>query len=287
LKIQTVKAKAAAAALWTALLFCAQGARAAAPASDNGSFYQNPWGLANPQNRTSSRFAPWVFDEYNPTNNPPAPNPFFIDTARGAWGIKMEPDFEPPDFVNIFPGYDAAWTSFTGDGQLDPGQTFSTTVLFTPPAALTNTREIPTEAVDFFAQDPSIPSHYDKFGHQVLGIYLGVFSSGTSFILLVHTGKVPTDENPSVIKTIPLPFTGTATDPQKVKITYTQFLAGHWRITIKSGTIGLVLTSHEFGATWNTLGVDAVRYFTSQGGTNPGGPLEWKNRSVSGSGFPF
>jgi hypothetical protein len=278
-----MKAKAAAAALWTALFFCAQGARAATPASDNGSFYQNPWGPTNPQNRTNSGFAPWVFDLFNPPLTSP-PNPFFIDTARGAWGIIMPPDrYEtnpsPPPPTILVVGYDAAWTSFTGDGQLDPGQTFSTTVLFTPPATITD-KDVPVEAVDFFAQDPNIPSHYDSFGHQVLGIYLSVQSSGTSFYLLVHTGNAPSDENPSVIQVLPLPFTGRARSPQKVTIAYTQHPQGHWTLKVKSGIYVLLLTSHEYGATWNTLGVDGVRYFTSQGGFNPGGPLEWKNRSL-------
>ena len=273
-----MKVKAAAAALWTALLFCAQGARAATPASDNGSFYQNPWGSTNPQNRISSGFAPWVFDVFNPLYkppvNPPSLNPFFINKARGAWGINVPLD----DGVSPF-GYYAAWTSFTGDEQLDPDQTFSTTVLFTPPATITGT-EIPTEAVDFFAQDPNIPSRYDSFGHQVLGIYLSVHPSGTSFYLLVHTGTAPSDENPSVIQTLPLPFTGTARSPQKVTIAYIQHPQGHWTLKVKSGIYVLLLTSHEYGATWNTLGVDGGRYFTSQGGSNPGGPLKWKSRSV-------
>lgn len=268
-----MKEKAVAAALLMALLFCAQGARAAALASDNGSFYQNPWGPTSPQNRTSSGFAPWVFDVFNTEGNP-----FFINTVRGAWGINMPPD------RNGMVGYDAAWTSFTGDGQLDLDQTFSSTVLFTPPGIHTSTDQ-PVEAVDFFALSPTVPSHYDNFGHQVLGIYVAPVSGVIAFTLLVHTGNAPTDENPAVIRTIPLAFTGTASSPQKVKITYTQGLAGQWIVTLKSGTTALVLTSHEFGATWNALGVDAVRYFTSQGGTNPGGPLKWKNRSVRG--FPF
>jgi hypothetical protein len=262
-----MKKKALTAALGMALLFCAQGARAATPASDNGSLYQNPWGPTNPQNRTSSGFAPWVFDVFNPLGTPA--NPFFINNARGAWGINVPLD----DGVSPF-GYYAAWTSFTGDEQLDPDQTFSTTVLFTPPASPTGTTELPTEAVDFFAQDPNIPSRYDSFGHQVLGIYLGAFSSGTSFILLVHTGNAPSDENPSVIQVLPLPFTGRARSPQKVTIAYTQHPQGHWTLKVKSGIYVLLLTSHEYGATWNTLGVDGVRYFTSRGGFNPGGPLE-------------
>ncbi|HEX3445299.1 MAG TPA: hypothetical protein VHS80_11325, partial [Chthoniobacterales bacterium] len=218
------------------------------------------------------------------------PNPFFIDTARGAWGIIMPPDrYEtnpnPPPPTILVVGYDAAWTSFTGDGQLDPGQVFSTTVLFTPPGIHTKTDQ-PVEAVDFFAQSPTIPSRYDNFGHQVLGIYVAPVSGVIAFTLLVHTGKVPTDENPPVIQTLSFPFTGTASYPQKVRIIYTQHTQGHWTLRLESpNTNAVVLTSHEYGTTWNTLGVDGVRYFTSQGGTNPGGPLEWKSRAVSGGAF--
>jgi hypothetical protein len=201
--------------------FYAQGARAADLASDNGSAYQNPWGPANPQNQTSTGFAPWVFDEYLP-----ATTPFFIDTAKGAWGI------------NVPPGYDAAWRGFTGDGTLDPGQTFSTTVLFTPPGPYsktpTNPNQMPTEGIDFFAQDPVVSSHYDSFGHQVLGIYLGpVTTAGSAFYLAVHTTL--SDENPAVFKEIPLPFTGTASSPQEVKISFTGFEQGNWILRMVSG----------------------------------------------------
>jgi hypothetical protein len=168
---------------------------------------------------------------------------------------------------------------------LDPGQVFSTTVLFTPPGIHTSTDQ-PVEAVDLFAQSRTIPSHYDNFGHQVLGIYLAPVSGVIAFTLLVHTGKVPTDENPPVIKTLSFPFTGTPSHPQKVRIIYSQHAQGHWTLRLESpNTNTVVLTSYEYGATWNTLGVDGVRYFTSQGGSNPGGPLEWTNRSVSVNPF--
>ena len=150
--------------------------------------YQNPWGPGNPQSQASTGFAPWVFDLYNPpTNNPPT-SPFFIDTTRGAWGINVVGDIVPGT-----PGYDAAWISFTGDGYLDPGQKFSTTVLYTPTGAA-NPPENPAEGIDFFAQAPGVPSRYDTFGHQVLGIYLGPNSFSTStIILVVHTTL--SDEN--------------------------------------------------------------------------------------------
>jgi hypothetical protein len=255
-------------ALGMALLFCARGARAADLASDNGSLYQNPWGPSNPQNQTTTGFAPWVFDQFNTPINP-----FFIDTTRGACGIKVAAD----NSTSI--AYDAAWRGFTGDGTLDPGQTFSTTVLFTPPGAY-STQEIPTEGIDFFAQDPAVPSHYDSFGHQVLGIYLGTFSpSGPIFNLAVHTTL--SDEHPEVYTKIHLPFTGTASSPQVVTISFTQLARSNWIIKMVSGTTTVTLTSQKYGATWNTAqGLDGVRYFTSQGGTSPGGPLEWENTSV-------
>jgi len=59
-----------AAALGMVLLFCAQGARAANLASDNGSLYQNPWGPGYP-NQTGTGFAPWVFDQWNPSTSSP------------------------------------------------------------------------------------------------------------------------------------------------------------------------------------------------------------------------
>jgi hypothetical protein len=127
-----------------------------------------------------------------------------------------------------------------------------------------------------------VPSHYDNFGHQVLGIYLGPQGSGgaNAFALALHTGL--SDENPSVYKILHFRFTGTARHPQRVKIIYTQLAQGHWMLRLESkGNNTVVFTSHEYGATWNTAqGLDAVRYFTSQGGNNPGGPLEWKNMSV-------
>jgi hypothetical protein len=287
-KAEKLKEKALAAALGMTLLFYAQGARAAAPAVDNvvSNNYQNPWGPTDPQNQPTSGFAPWVFDEYNPPYNPPSnppPNPFFIDKTRNAWGINVPRDYVPPNPPLTFPGYDAAWRSFTGDGVLDPGQTFWTNVFFTPPGPYSTT-ELPSEGVDFFAQAPGVPSRYDTFGHQVLGIYLGPNTpSGPVFILAVHTTL--SDENANVYKRIPIPFTGTATSPQLLSIVYTQYAQGHWRLWLVNWTplfgilfptSNLVLTSNEYGATWNAQGVDAVRYFTSQGGNNPGGPLEWE-----------
>jgi hypothetical protein len=258
-----------AAALGMALLFFAQGAGAANPASDNGSLYQNPWGPANPQFRTSTGFASWVFDQWNPPTQSPAKTPFFIDTKRGAWGVNV-----PADIMGQ-QGYDAAWISFTGDGYLHNGQSFSTTVLFTAPGPYYGgpygTVATPTEGIDFFAQDSTVPSNYDSFGHQVLGIYLGPTSSGLAFTLVVHTTL--SDENPAVVKHLPIPggYNLTAGNPLRVNIKFTQESQGQWRIqlTIGGSPIGafpILLVSNQFGATWNqgpTQGIDAVRYFTS------------------------
>jgi hypothetical protein len=259
----------ATAALGMALLLCAQGARAATPASESGSTYVTPWGPANPQNQPATGFANWVFDQFNtPTS------PFFVDTAKGAWGINVPAD------VGGVAGYDAAWVSFTGDGSMFPGQTFTTTVLYTPPGPRTAT-DTPTEGIDFFAQDPVVASHYDTFGHQVLGIYLTPNSSGgNKFVLTVHTTL--SDEAPSVAMDLALPFTGTANSPQVVTISLTQLAHGNWIITMVSGATTVTATSQQLGATWNVaFGLDAVRYFTSQGGATPGGPLEWQNMSLS------
>jgi hypothetical protein len=181
----------------------------------------------------------------------------------------------------IFIAYNAAWISFKGDGQLDPVQTFSTIVLFTPPGVY-SANEIATDGVDFFALDPTVPSRYDSFGHQVLGIYLGpVGSNGeNAYALAVHTTL--SDEKAAVYKVLPLRFTATARHPQLVKIIYTQYAQGNWTLKLESaGSDTLVLTSGEYGTTWNTAeGLDAVRYFTSQGGANPGGPLAWQTMQV-------
>jgi hypothetical protein len=269
IKLKKKAVEATAAALGMALLFSIQGARAAAPASDNGSTYVNPWGPGNPQNKPATGFAPWVFDQFNPPTTP-----FFVDTAGGAWGINVPPD------VTGTAGYVAAWASFTGDGSMYPGQTFTTTVLYTPPGPRTAT-DTPTEGIDFFAQDPVVASHYDSFGHQVLGIYLGPNSSGVNkFVLTVHTTL--SDEAPKVAMDLALPFTGTVNSPQAVTISFTQLAQGNWVLTMVSGATTVTATSQQLGATWNVaLGLDAVRYFTSQGGATPGGPLKWQNMSLS------
>jgi hypothetical protein len=246
--------------------------KAADKASDRGSFYKNPWGPDDPQNRAKSGFADWVFDLYNPPTQDPPVTPFFIDKQRGAWAVNVEADIQGQ------PGYDAAWASFTGDGQLDSDQTYEATVLFTPPGAY-STSGTPTEGVDLFALSPTVPSKYDNFGHQVMGIYVGPTSTGISVYFGLH--NTLSDENPTLWKTLPIKFTGTAKHPEVIKIIYKQLAQANWSVRLDTARGSIVLTSGEYGATWNTTtGVDGVRFFTSQGGTNPVGPLAWEEMSV-------
>jgi hypothetical protein len=254
---------ATAAALGMALLFYAQGARAANLASDNGSLYQNPWGPDNPQNQTTTGFGPRVFDRWNtPTT------PFFIDTTRGAWGINV------PAHNNGSAGYDAALRGFTGDQTfLSPGQTFSTTVLYTPPGAYSPTEQ-PVEGVDFFAQAPGVPPSYDGFGHQVLGIYFAANTpSGPAFGLAVWTAL--SDEHAQVFKQIPLPFTGTASSPQAVNILVWENTStgqrGIW--LLKNGVFSSSLDLPTVPVQWHIVGVGD---FKGDGNAD----LVWENTST-------
>jgi hypothetical protein len=288
--------------------------RAANPATDTGSAYQNPWDPTYPQPQTTSGFASWVFDQWNPPTQNPSKPPFFIDTARGAWGINVPAD------IDSQPGYDAAYRGFTGDGYLDPGQTLSTTAYFTVPGSYSPT-ETPTEGIDFFAQSSTVPSgNYRGFGHQVLGIYLGPSPSGATFYLAVH--NTLSDENATVWTTIAIPsnvFGSTNNNPLQVNITFKPLAGGNWTLTLVYYTYNTytytyyvpvwqpqafgghwtfvpqtnsysiwvpnfkTLSSGQYGTTWNkapTEGVDAIRYFCSQGGATPGGPLEWSSMQV-------
>ena len=113
---------------------------------------------------------------------------FFIDKARGAWGLNVPANIDGTNNFNT-QGYDAAWISFTGDGYLHTGQTFTTTVFFTVPGPYYGpygTVTTPTEGIDFMANSATVPSQYDSFGHQVIGIYLGPSPSGPVFTLAVH-----------------------------------------------------------------------------------------------------
>jgi hypothetical protein len=267
-------------------------AKAANPASDKGSNYTNPWGPANPQFNPKTKFADWVFDAWNPPTQNPVPPPFFIDTTRGAFGINVPANIDGTNNYNTA-GYDAAWISFTGDGHLNAGQSFTSTVLFTVPGpyygGTYGTTDLPTEGIDFMANSTTVPSQYDSFGHQVIGIYLGPGPSGPVFSLGVHS--TVSDEQPAVYKQI-LPNLITpaniASNPVKITFTYTQLPQGNWLILVVaingSRVSTTFLSSAQYGPTWNTApseGIDAVRYFTSQGGATPGGPLEWTDMSVS------
>ena len=151
----------------------------------------------------------------------------------------------------------------------------------------------PTEGVEFFAQSSTAPSAYDSFGHQVLGIYLGPTPTGPEFSLAVHS--TPSDEKAPIYAKIPILNSAinagnTAANPLSVTMIYTQLPKGNWLLTfivVANGrTSTNIMSSAQYGPTWNTApseGLDAVRYFTSQGGATPGGPLEWKNMLVTPS----
>ena len=277
--------------LTIATLAVLPAARAANSASDKGSNYTNPWGPENPQFNPKTGFASWVFDHWNPpTQNPPKP-PFFIDPARKAWGLNVPANIDGTNNFNT-QGYDAAWISFTGDGYLHAGQSFTTTVFFTVPGPYSGpygTTTSPTEGIDFMANSSTLASQYDSFGHQVVGLYLGPSPSGPVFTLGVHSSV--SDEEPAVYKQV-LPNvitpSNTAANPVKIIFTYTQLPRGQWlllAVAIGNGKVSsTLLSSSQYGPTWNTApseGIDAVRYFTSQGGATPGGPLEWTDMSVS------
>jgi hypothetical protein len=255
----------------SAELLLNSSAYAANVANDSGSNYTNPWGPPNPQNN-SSGFAPWYFYMTNPTAFTPNFNPFFIDTNRGAFGINVTDDNS----------YDVAWLLFTGDGQIDVGQIYTTDLLFTPPGTYSTT-QTPTEGICLIAQSPTVPPswRYQNFGHQVLGLYVGPTSPGVYQIgLAIH--NTLSDENPNQWIWLPWKFTGTAKKPMSVHFVFQQLAAGAWTLKLSSpGKNALVYGSAQQGLLWNTsTGVSAVQYFTSQGNTNPGGMLEWTNMTV-------
>src|SRR5271165_5477179 len=206
----------------TLATFAVLPANAANSASDKGSNYSNPWGPENPQSNPKTGFASWVFDHWNPpTQNPPKP-PFFIDKARGAWGLNVPANIDGTNNFNS-QGYDAAWISFTGDGYLHVGQTFTTTVFFTVPGPYSGpygTVTTPTEGIDFMAQSATVPSQYDSFGHQVIGIYLGPSPSGPVFTLAVHP-SVSDEKAPVYTPILPNLISPANSAANPVKITFT------------------------------------------------------------------
>jgi hypothetical protein len=233
---------------------------AADPANDSAFHYTNPWGPSNPQNRAASGFAPWTFETFEPP-------------TKGA-------DFEiatgtPKAFaIPMAPGYDAAWISFTGDGQLDNAQQYTTTLIFSAPGHSTSGE--PTQGFDLMALSPSVPSHYLNFGHQVLGLYCGQSSPKKyNFWLAIH--NTLSDEKPDQYILLPIKFTA----GMSIQLDYTQGSAGAWQLKLHpTNGNAVVFTSSEYGPTWNTTtGIDAVRLFTSQAIKN-GHPLEWTHMTV-------
>jgi hypothetical protein len=245
------------------LLFVAMTAvcsYAANPASDNASFYNNPWGPNHPQNRAASGFAAWTFEKFEPPTKGAA-----FEIATGI----------PKAFaIPMAPGYDAAWISFTGDGQLDNAQQYITTLIFNAPGH--STQGTPTQGFDLMALSPTVPSHYLNFGHQVLGFYCGQ-SSPTKYNFWLAIHNTLSDEKPDQYILLPIKFTA----GMSIQLDYTQGSAGAWQLTLHPANgNAVVFTSSEYGPTWNTTtGIDAVRQFTSQA-TENGHPLEWTHMTV-------
>jgi hypothetical protein len=245
-------------------------------ASDSGSNFKNPWGPANPQNpkaekggKTSTGFADWIFS-YSQTTL--APDTYFIDQKEGAFGITVTDD----------DSYDGVYVSFTGDGQIDVNQSYVTDVLFTPPGTYSSS-QTPTEGLTLLAQSPTVPPNpkYNKFGHQVLGLYCGPTSAGVYQIGLgIH--NTLSDEDPNKWIWLPWSFTGTDTKPMAVHIDYKQLAGGNWKLELSSpGKDTLIYSSASEGTLWNTTtGIDGVQYFTSQGSNSTLPAFEWKSMSV-------
>ena len=207
-----------------------------------------------------------------PQSPVPNPYPFFIDTKTGAFGINVTDD----------DGYDGVWVTFTGDGQIDVNQSYTTELLFTPPGNYSQSGT-PTEGIQFIAQSPRVPPNprYDKFGHQVFGLYLGPTAPGVyKFGLGIH--NTLSDEDPNQWISLPWNFTGTLKKPMKVHIDFRQLVSGSWKLELRSpGKDSLVYSSANCGPLWNiSTGIDGVQIFTSQGNATPGGRLEWKNMRV-------
>jgi hypothetical protein len=235
-------------------------ARAASPAYDTGANYTNPWSVANPQNNPGSGFGGWQFESYPQDNN-------YSSIQNGRWTLAQYPD----DAQNN-PPYDAVYRGFGGDGTLDVGQSLNVKLFFTPPGPFTVTGQTPSQGFDLFAQDPlESPSRYLNYGHEALGLYLGPHGFG-----LTYNDTHVSDENYTVYKPNAIPFTGTATNPQEVDLSLTTL--GNNAFELALATDG---NTYTFDGTLFNSAIDGLRFFTSQGGTQPGGPLAIGQMSVT------
>jgi hypothetical protein len=168
------------------------------------------------------------------------------------------------------------------NGQIDVGQSYITELLFTPPGQYSTT-QTPTEGIQFIAQSPTEPPNprYNKFGHQVIGLYVGPNSTGGyQFGLGIH--NTLSDENPDKWLVLSWKFTGTLVRPMRVHWDFKQEAAGAWKLELSTpGQSALVLTSSEYGTLWNTTyGIDGVQIFTSQGNSASTPAFEWTKMEV-------
>lgn len=247
-------------ALAVGMIALGSQARAASPAYDTGLNYVNPWNAANVQNNPVTGFGNWQFDNY-PSNGG------YSSIQNGRWTLSQLADDSQGN-----PPYDAVYRGFGGDGTLDVGQSLNVQLFFTPPGPYTVTGQTPSQGFDLFAQDPlGSPSRYLSYGHEALGLYLGPNGFG-----LAYNDTHVSDESYTVYESNAIPFTGTATNPQEVDLSLTAL--GNNAFELAMTTDGKTYT---FGTTLFSTAIDGLRFFTSQGGTQPGGPLAIGQMSVT------
>jgi hypothetical protein len=247
-------------ALAVGMIALGSQARAASLASDTGLSYTNPWNAANVQNNPVTGFGNWQFDNY-PSNGG------YSSIQNGRWTLSQLAD----DSQGNAP-YDAVFRGFGGDGTLDVGQSLNVQLFFTPPGPYTVTGQTPSQGFDLFAQDPlGSPSRYLSYGHEALGLYLGPSGFG-----LAYNDTHVSEETYTAYESNAIPFTGTATNPQEVDLSLTALGNNHFELAL--ATDGKTYT---FDSTLFSTAIDGLRFFTSQGGTQPGGPLAIGQMSVT------
>jgi hypothetical protein len=293
--------------------------KAATQASDSGGNYSNPWGPANSQSPANSGFAPWAFDQWNPPTQNPAKPPFFINgflwginvpaDIQGQQGYDAAyRGFTGDGYLD--PGQTLSTTAyFTVPGPYYGGP-YGTVA--TPTEGIdffAQSSTVPSGNYSGFGHQ--VLGIYLGPSPSGPAFYLGVHNTLSDENATVWT-KIPIPNNvfnsthngPLQVDITFKPLAGGNWTLTLVYYTYNTynftyyvpvwqpggvFGGGHWTWVPYTNSYSywvptfITLSSGQYGATWNkapTEGVDAIRYFCSQGGATPGGPLEWTNMSV-------
>jgi hypothetical protein len=293
-------------------------ANAANKAQDSGSNYQNPWGPANPQGQVNTGFASWVFEQWNPPTQAPAKTPFFIDTVNHTWGINVPADIDGQQGYDaayrgftgdgyLDPGQTLSTTAFfTVPGSYSPTETPTEGI-----DLLAQSSTVPSVNNNYGGFGHQVLGIYLGPSPSGPTFYLAVHNTVSDENPTVWT-KIPIPNNvfnstlngPLQVDITFKPLAGgnwTLTLVYRTYNTYTYtfyvpvwqsggvFGGGHWTTVPYTNSYSywlpnyITLSSGQYGTIWNKLpteGVDAIRYFCSQGGVTPGGPLEWTNISV-------